>query len=505
MTVTAPPPAVEASPARSRTGLPVVALVAFALAGLVLRVYVLQSPIGTGLDADESGAALVSQEILDGDVSAFTEGLRHGGTALAYPRAVVLAVVGRDATAMKLCEVAVFAAACLVLWRVGRRMFDERTGQLAAGLMWVFSPALVWESTKVMLYYTPAVLLATLCMLVCLRLYQEERTRDVAWLGLIAGLSWWNHPMTLYAVVPSIAWLAWMRPRLIREAWRAVPTAILGALPWLIENAGNGWDSLSQPPGPRPSTYGERFSGFFTDLLPRATGLRFQYLGEWYLTPFTFVVYAGFFICVLVAIRRWHGERTMLLAIGLAYPVLFAFPENSIFVAEPRYGMVLAPSLALGAAYVLMRVLKRWELAVAAVLVLSLVSLVSLRHVVVESAKTPGLDVLRPVDLDPIQEALRAQNVDVAYAEYWLGFRLAFEDEDLKIIPINGYYLDLYEDAPDAGSDVAAFFTGSPKVAEWEAFLTQKGHTFEEQTVDRFTLVWSAPVPKAETLGVLDH
>ena len=82
---------------------------------------------------------------------------------------------------------------------------------------------------------------------------------------------------------------------------------------------------------------------------------------------------------------------------------------------------------------------------------------------------------------------------------------LAFEDEDLSIIPLNGYYLDLYEDAPVQGADVALFFTGSPMVARWEAFLTQMGHTFEEQTVDRYTLVWSAPVPKTQTLGVLDR
>jgi hypothetical protein len=506
MTVTAEPPVVETAPVGARSGLPALVIVAFVLAGLLLRVYVLHSPIGTGLDADESGAALVSDEILHGDVSAFTEGLRHGGTALAYPRALVLSVVGRDDTAMKLCEVAVFAIACLVVWRVGRRMFDERTGQLAAGLMWVFSPALVWESTKVMLYYTPAVLLASLCMLLCVRLYQEARTRDIAWLGLVVGLAWWTHPMTLYAVVPAIAWLVWMRPRLLWESWRAVPTAIVGALPWIIHNAGNGWQSLEQPPGPAPSTYGQRFSGFFTELLPRATGLRYQYLGDWYLTPFSLVVYAGFFVCVLVAVRRWHGERTMLLAIGLAYPVLFSFPENSVFVAEPRYAMVLAPSLALGAAFVLMRVLRRWELAVAAVLVLSLVSLVSLRHVVVESAKTPGLDVLRPADLGPIRDVLAAQGVEVAYAEYWLGFRLAFEDEDLQVIPLNSYYLDLYEDAPDDGADVALFFTGSPMIERWETLLTQMGHTYEAETVDGYTLVWSSVrVPKAQTLGVLDR
>jgi hypothetical protein len=131
--------------------------------------------------------------------------------------------------------------------------------------------------------------------------------------------------------------------------------------------------------------------------------------------------------------------------------------------------------------------------------------LVSLRHVVVESAKTPGLDVLRPADLGPLRDSLEQQGVEVAYAEYWLGMRLAFEDEDLSIIPLNGYYLDLYEDAPAEGADVALFFTGSPMTERWQEFVTQTGNSFEEQTVDRYTLVWSAPVPKAHTLGVLDR
>jgi hypothetical protein len=357
-----------------------------------------------------------------------------------------------------------------------------------------------------MLYYTPAVLYAALCMLLCLRLYQEERQRDIAWLGLVVGLSWWDHPQAMYAVVPAIVWLAFQRPRLIRDAWRAIPTALLGALPWLVFNARHGWPSVEQPPGPAPSTYGERFSGFFTELLPRATGLRHQYAGDWYFAPLSLVVYAGLFVCVLVALRRWHGERTMLLAIGLAYPLLFAFPKNSVFVAEPRYGMVLAPSLALGAAYVLLRVLRRWEAAVAAVLVLALISAVSLRHVVVDSASGATSGVLRPPALQPLRRQLDAQGVDVAFAEYWVGFRLAFVDEDVTIIPVNGYYLDLYKKAPDEGADVAVFLADSPLIERWRALLTQLGYESEVQPIDGYTIVWSSGrVPKAETLGVLDR
>jgi 4-amino-4-deoxy-L-arabinose transferase-like glycosyltransferase len=492
-------------------GLPLWVLAGFALAGVVLRWYVLQSPIG-GLDADEATSSLVSRQILDGKWPAFIAPLERGGALLAYPRALVLALFGPNVVATKLIEVVVYAAACVLVWRVGRRIFGEREGQLAGAVMWVFSPAMVWESTKVMLYYTPALVLATLVLLICVRQYQGESMRDIAWLGFVVGLGVWIHPMVFYVAVPAVGWLVWQRPRLVREVWRAVPGVVVGALPWIIYSLRHDFSTLKQPPGALPTTYADRVEGFFSDLLPRALGLRHQYFGGWYLEPLSYVVYAALFVGLLIAVRRWHGARTMLLVVALAFPVLFAIPKNSYFVQEPRYAMVLMPVIALGIAYLICRlaafVTFSWRswLPVAAVGVLALVSLVSLRHVVVQSASQAHVDTLRPPSLDALWSQLGDEGVDVAYADYWIGFRMAYEDRyPLTIVPVTGYYLDLVKKAPAEGTDVALFYADSPLVAKWQGLLASHGMTSSVEVVDRFAIVRSSEkLPLAATLGVME-
>ena len=72
-------------------GLSPLHVAAMFLAGVALRAYVLQSPLG-GFDADEATSSLVSRQVLDGNFPAFIRPLHHGGTLLAYPRAPFLAL-----------------------------------------------------------------------------------------------------------------------------------------------------------------------------------------------------------------------------------------------------------------------------------------------------------------------------------------------------------------------------------------------------------------------------
>jgi 4-amino-4-deoxy-L-arabinose transferase-like glycosyltransferase len=480
-------------------------IAAITLAGIVLRIYVLQSPIG-GFDADEATSSLVSRQVLDGNFPAFIRPLHHGGTLLAYPRAPFLALFGPSPVMMKVTEMLVYAAACLVTWRLGRRIFSEVAAQLGAGVMWVYPPATVWESTKVMLYYTPAVLLAVLAMLLVIRLYQEDRRNDLWWLGLVLGLAVWTHPIALYAAVPACAWLVVHRPRIVREVWRAVPTGLIGVFPWLWANLHNSWGSLEQPTGTAKSTFWARLTGFFEALLPRLAGLRGQYLGGWYLAPLSGVVYAALMVAALVAVRRWKGERTLLLTVAIAYPFMFSVPRNSVFVDEPRYGMALLPVLALCVGFGIERLLRWRVLAVGAVGVLALLSLVSLRHVVVQTAGRPGLDVLRPVDTGELWQSLRDEHIDGAYVDYWIGMRLQFEQKQpFTFLPVNSYYLDYRYSAPPAGSRYAVFAEGSPLADRWIEFVGARGLTTEVRATEHFVIITTdQPVPFAVTLGVLE-
>ena len=486
-------------------GLSPLYVAAIAFAGVVLRAYVLQSPIG-GFDADEATSSLVSRQILDGNFPAFIRPLHHGGALLAYPRAPILWLFGPSPVVMKLTETLVYAAACFVTWRLGRRIFSEVSAQLGAGVMWVYPPAAVWESTKVMLYYTPAVLLAVTAMLLVVRLAQEDRRRDVAWLGLVLGLSVWTHPIALYAALPACAWLIVNRPKIVRQLWRAIPTGLVGVFPWLWANLNNSWASLEQPAGVAKSTFWARLTGFFEALLPRLAGLRGQYLGRWYLAPISGVMYAALMIAALVALRRWKGERTLLLTVAIAYPFLFSVPRNSVFVDEPRYGLALLPVLALCVGYGIERLFRRRVLAVGVVGLLALISLVSVRHVVVDTAGQPGLDVLRPVATDELWQTLRDEQIDAAYVDYWIGMRLQFEQrEPFTLLPINSYYLDYRYTAPPAGSRYAIFPDGSPLVDRWIEFVRARGLNTELRATEHFIVVQTnQPVPFAATLGVME-
>ena len=491
---------------RPAGGLHPTQLAAIALAGIALRAYVLQSPIGA-FDADEATSALVSRQVLDGTFPAFIRPLHHGGTILAYPRAPLLALFGPSPLVMKLTETVVYAVACLVTWRLGRRIFSERAAQLGAGVMWVYPPATVWESTKVMLYYTPAVLFAVCALLLCVRLYQDNRPRDIAWLGLVFGLSMWSHPIALYVAVPAVGWLVANRPHLLRGMWRAVPTGLIGVFPWLWANLHNGWGSLEQPTGAEKSTFWARLTGFFEAMLPRLAGLRNQYLGGWYLAPLSGIAYAALMVAALVALRRWKGERTLLLTVAIAYPFLFSVPRNSVFVDEPRYGMALVPVLALCVGYGITRLFRPRALSLVAVGALALISIVSLRHVVVQTADGQRYDVLRPVSTDELWDELRAERIEVAYADYWIGYRLQFEQrESFTVLPLNSYYLDYRYSAPPAGSTYAIFSTGSPLVDRWVRFVSGRGLTTQLRATEHFVIVETdAPVPFAITLGVLDQ
>src|SRR5689334_19051280 len=86
----------DVSPAPPREGLPLWLIAAAAVTGVVLRCFVLAGPLG-GLDSDEAVSALVSREVTHGRFPALIPGLRAGGTLLAYPRAVVLALTGPNA------------------------------------------------------------------------------------------------------------------------------------------------------------------------------------------------------------------------------------------------------------------------------------------------------------------------------------------------------------------------------------------------------------------------
>ena len=414
----------SAGGARSRWLLAVFAL--GAVAGLGLRIYAHTSSLGT-LDGDEAVWGLMARHVLDGEVSAFFWGQGYGGTQEVLVTAPLVGILGTSTEVIRLVPVALTGVASFLVWRIGRRTVGEPAAQIAAVLFWIWPAYLVWKSTRAHGFYGSGLVLVCLVLLLVVRLVERRSRLDAALLGVVLGLGWWQTPQIVPVALPTLAWLAWRRPVVLRDTWLVALPAVLAALPWLVSNlAHDGW-SFDVSSGETP--YPTRLRGFFSATLPMALGVRIPFTSEWPLGPaLSGLLYVG--LGVVFAIAWWRGRTTprgLLFVVVAAFPFLYALSPSTWIVDEPRYVVVLLPVLALLVAQALGGV-RRAAIAIGVAVVLSTLTLTHLATAPAFVERADGLFV--PKDFDPLVSALESRGLDHVFASYWIAYRLDFETRE---------------------------------------------------------------------------
>ena len=409
----------------ARIGL-AVAVAAAALAGVVLRVAVNGSSLGV-LDGDEAVWGLMARHVLDGELSAFFWGQGYGGTQEVMATAPLFAVFGSGTLTMRLVPMVLTAVAALLVWRIGRRTIGEPAATAAAALLWVWPPYLVWKSDRAHGFYGSGLVLVCLVLLLVLRLDERRSRLDAVLLGLVLGLGWWQTPQVVPIAVPALAWLAWRRREIWRDAWAIAPAALVCALPWLLSNVQHDWWSFDIDAGESP--YPTRLRGFVSSTFPMALGLREPFTSSWPLGRLVSgLVYLSLVGAFLYVWRRRRSERAgLLFAVTASYPFLYALSPATWLVDEPRYVVVLVPVLALLIAQIVTDVPR----AAAVVVAGTMLSGVVLWHL----SATPGYfeRVERqfvPRDFGPLVSELEGRGPRRVFASYWLAYRLDFESRE---------------------------------------------------------------------------
>lgn len=400
-------------------------LAAGVVAGAGLRAWLLASPLGV-LDSDEAVWGLMARHALDGELSVFYWGQNYGGTQEVLLTAAVFAVTGSGTLALKLVPLSLFAAAAVLVWRVGLRTVGATAARVAAVLFWVAPAYIVWKSGRAHGFYGAALVLSLAVVLLALRLRERPSHRDAALLGLAAGLAWWATPQTALVVVPALAWLVAVRRRALPCLWPAIPAAVAGALPWLAWNLEHDWFSFTFVEG--GGTYPSRFRGFFTATLPMILGLRAPFELGWPLgrVPSALVL-AGLLGGFAWSALRRRGDAGVLYAIAAAFPFLYAASSFTWLVEEPRYLVLLAPVVALLLAR-LARGPRGAAVLLGAVLALSVAGLARMDGAGRYELRTGGVRV--PDDLTPLLRLLEREGVRTAYANYWVAWRITFESRE---------------------------------------------------------------------------
>ncbi len=400
-----------------------------------LRAWTLESPTG-GFDADEAVWGLMTRRALDGELTAFFWGQAYGGTHEVLLSVPVFALADSSVATVRVVPLALFAAASLLVWRVGRRTIGEPAATAAAVFFAIWPPYLVWKSTRAHGFYGSMLVLSLLVLLFALRLGERPSRREAAALGVCVGLGWWAGPATAVVALPAVLWLAVrLRSDALRILWPALPGAVVGALPWLTWNLSHDFASLAAPFDPGDN-YVDRVQTFFVATFPTMLGLRTPFTLEWVTAePLARGVSAAVFLLLASMLLR-DPTRRLLGVIALAYPVLQSLSPLAGLNTEPRYLVLLAPVLALGLADVAARTVPR--AALLAVLLAGL-SVNGIRELNRQEPPVPPVGGVRvPADLEPALDVLNRLGERRVRAHYAIAYRITFESKERIVAASRG-------------------------------------------------------------------
>jgi Dolichyl-phosphate-mannose-protein mannosyltransferase len=423
----------ETAPARTidRRSLAIAAVAVVLAIGLGLRLWIMTGRLGT-MDSDEALTGLMARHLWNGEFRAFMWRFNYQGTISTYPVALSTKLFGDTQFALELPFLIMSAGATAILWRVGTRFLTQTQAVIAALIFWVWPAVFVWIGVKGLIFYVPTMLLG-LAMILCAQRAVEEKTRYLDWCGagLFAGLAWWTSPNVSYFLAPLGVWLLVFHWRsLWPRALVAIPTALLGALPWIWNDIEYGFDSLKVDPGLAHGSYFDHLKFFFTHAYPVALDVRGSFDGRWIggsmFGGFGRLVYVLVLVVLAVAVVLGLREKSIGAIGTLTTPFVFALvpfastPETN-WVGNARYFYWFTPFIALTLAHLARRVVGIAALA-------GFVAITTAWGFTRLEAYDYRIGVVPP--LDHVIAQLERDHRTTAFASFWISGRLTFESSE---------------------------------------------------------------------------
>jgi 4-amino-4-deoxy-L-arabinose transferase-like glycosyltransferase len=402
-----------------------------AAAGVAERVFAYRSSLGVP-DSDEAVVGLMARHVLQGQFSTFFWGSAYGGTLESVLTAPIFFAFGTGWLALRIVPILLSGLAALVVWRIGRRLYGEPAASVAGAIFWVWPPFLVAHLTQQQSgFYASGLLFGATLVLLALRAVEAPTRWNVAAFGFVAGVALWDDVQLVTIIAPLTVWLCWRQRAVLAQAWLAVPLAVIGASPWIIWNLRHDFGSFNSHIT-TSSSYPFRLRLFFSPLLPMLLGLRSLYSQEpiGSAAVVDLALFALLVVFVYGAYRSYRRDTSVLYAIALAFPFIYALTRAAIVTDEPRYVLQLSPVivLLLGQAVSARRHVRAMSvLVVATALTLSGVTLA--RGASWRNAN-PRNPAIAPRDLRPLLRVLDDAGIDRVYAQYWVAYRIDFETDE---------------------------------------------------------------------------
>jgi hypothetical protein len=495
------------------------------LVGAGLRLWLLLGPYSE-IDADEAVVGLMAMQ-MPGEMPAFYWEQQYLGTIEPLATALVFAVTGPSAWALKLVPAAFSMLFISLVYATARPIFG--TGPALVSALYLAVPPSFFAawSVKARGGYPEALAFGQLCLLAARKLADDPpRDRHLlpTWslvLGMSAGLALWTHPLAVvmvgaaaaYLVLSVRPWDAGRRADFPLGAGVGVAALglVFGLLPAIWYNVVNGFPSFrfAAEGGTEPRAAVLNLWGLVRYGLPVLVGLaqgtpsRELLLQDWPTRPGRSWLALVGLIAVGLGVVWWyrrsiwslfrgHGDPrdrgpALFLVLLLLVPPFVAVSRFANLWAEPRYALPIYAAIPLVAGIIWAARTRSRALFGAMLVGLLGLNLFSLATSDYRLSLPTSAGASTAANRAELIDRLNERGIDRIYTDYWLAYPIAFESHEAVVPDVwsSGFsrrasYSHLVFVAPDPAF---VFAQGTPGDVAFQARLTELDGTASVQEI----------------------
>ncbi|MHB0967447.1 MAG: hypothetical protein ACYC36_13440 [Bellilinea sp.] len=476
-------------------------------------------------NADEAVVALMAKHILQGERPIFFYGQAYMGSADAYLVAAGFWMFGEQVWVIRLVQSLLYLGTILTtMWIVARLAGNPRAAAISGLLLAVPAVNMTLYTTASLGGYGEALLLGNIIVIAGfwlvdrLKSIEEKKTSvktsalPALILGLLTGLGLWVNGLTLVYVVSMLAFVLYtvvknkIWPALVFLICFGLAGVLIGALPWWLYAAQNGFQALTgelfgSAIAVEGGSYALRILNHISSLMLLGSsailGLRPPWEVKWNVLPLIPVVVGVWAIILYAGIRKvsrpFPGRAVLAIYGGIALTLAAAFIFTS-FGADPsgRYFLPVQIALAVVAGFVAADWMGNKPAAGLVIAFLLVYQLVGNIQAILQNP--PGLTTqfyeparLNHQYMDDLIQFLDENGETRGYTNYWVSYPLAFKTgEKLIFVPRLPYHPDLRYTSRD---DRYPPYDGIVSASQRIAYITSKNPVLDRQLRREFAVM----------------